>query len=748
MSDSSCLPGKALRCSAFVNRGSEQKQTGIAWRVALGVLLFLGWNYASGLWRLANQSGGMETKFSRLAVEEHRAYLIGQNLLVLVAYAILGVVAWLIVMPLVSEWRKRWKRELGWREVAVALGGCILIHGYFMFRLIHSRPYFTGDATFGDWYYQILEWPPEVLQPVINGFLFVALPWIAGALVCFWWWKRSGKPGRAVMLLLLIVGLVVSVWKPSRGEAATIEEGSEKPMNVLIIGSDSLRGDRLGFAGYTPERKDGEAAGGVSPSIDAWARDAIVFDQCRTSMGSTLESSISMMSSTYPHSHGIRQMFASREEVDAMNQRVIPLAKLLADKGYDTAALGDWCAGFYELAPLGFEEIEVSSFDSFRIYMSQAVFLSHFVVPLYFDNAVGYRLFPQIRSFAQFVTPDVVTERVEERLAEQASSGRPFFWHVFYSSNHLPYRAAEPYCRMFSDPNYSGKNATGVDFDIDQFIGGTDVEDKWSALPEVEVRQIGALYDGCTRQFDDCFRRIIEALDAHGLKDNTIVVLTADHGDDLYEPRVTLGHGLSFNGAGHSFHVPLAFHVPGRGALRFDEQVRTLDIAPTLADLTGVEVPPEWEGRSLVPWMDDPEAAEELPFYGETQFPFIQLKVEGIERPHLPPMDELTLIDPDFNFQFVLKEEYREKVLAAKQYCLRARGWKLVCTPTAEGTRHFELFDTKTDPNCLQEISAKHPALLHPMIRALERWIDEQEETPVSEIFADGVASSRSGGSD
>ena len=721
-----------------MSEGPDKKYRRIGWQAALGVLLFLAWHYGAGLWRLAHQSGGMETKFSRLAVEEHREYLIAQNLLVLVAYAILGLVGWLLVVPLVSTLRRKWTSKPGWREVTVAVAGCVVVHCFFMFRLIHSRPYFTGDAALGTWYYQILEWPPEAMQPGINMLLFVIPPWVVCALVALWWWSRSGRAGRTVMTLMLMAGLAVFLWKPAKAEAVQNSEEGKKPMNVLIIGSDSLRGDRLGYSGYKPGKIDGEAAAGVSPFIDEWARSASVFDNCRTPIGSTLESSVSMMSSTYPHTHGIRQMFASREDIDGMNGRVIPLADLLVEKGYDTAALGDWCAGFYELAPLGFEEIEVSSFDSFRIYMSQAVFLSHFVVPLYFDNALGYELFPQIRSFAQFVTPEVVTERVEERVAAQAASGRPFFWHVFYSSNHLPYRAAEPYCRMFSDPGYSGKNATGVDFDIDQFIGGTDVEDKWSALPEAEARQIRALYDGCTRQFDECFRRILVALDEHGLKDDTIVVLTADHGDDLYEPGVTLGHGLSFNGAGHSLHVPLAIHVPGRGAFRFDQQVRTIDIAPTLADLTGVEVPAAWEGRSLLPWLAEPATAKDLPYYGESQFPFIQLKVAGIERPALPPMDELTLIDGDFNFQFVLKNEYREKLVEAKQRCLRTRAWKMVCTPTVEGSRHFGLFHIESDPNCLKEVGEDHPEVVTTMRRALERWIDEQVETSIEEIFPGG----------
>ena len=73
------------------------------------------------------------------------------------------------------------------------------------------------------------------------------------------------------------------------------------------------------------------------------------------------------------------------------------------------------------------------------------------------DNAFGYTVFPELESFAQFVTPEVVTSRVEDRLAKAAKSDRPFFWHVFYSCNHLPYRSPEPYCSLFTDPAYQGK---------------------------------------------------------------------------------------------------------------------------------------------------------------------------------------------------------------------------------------------------------------------------------------------------
>ncbi|MCH7225755.1 sulfatase [Haloferula sp. A504] len=705
--------------------------------VAVGIAVFLVLQFGAALWRLTH-SGGMDNKFSRIAIEDHRGYVISQNLHALLAYALIGLAGWLVVMPVATFLRRRLRRKIP--AAVIGFGGAFLLHGYFMFRLAHARPYFTGDASFGDWYYGILRLPPEPWQTWVNGFIFDTLPIIGLFAVTLWWFIRFRPAGRLIfgglMLLLAILGFVEQ--HGFTGSAMVSENSGTKPLNVIFIGSDSLRGDRLGYAGYRPGRTDGPAADGVSPNIDRWAADAVVFDACRTPIGSTLESGVSLMTSSYPHTHGLRQMFASRDQIEGLDRKTTALAEILREHGYETAAIGDWCAGYYQLTPLGFDEIDVSSFDSFRIYVSQVVLMAHFVVPLYFDNELGSRLFPQIRSFAQFVTPEVVTERVEKKIQRQAMSGRPFFWHVFYSCNHLPYRSAEPYNRMFSDPDYAGPNTTGVDFDIDAFIGGTDVETKWSALPEKEVRQIRALFDGCTRQFDTNFGRVIRSLDEHGLLDHTIVVLVSDHGDDLYGPGLTLGHGLSFNGADPSYHVPLAIRVPDRPAHRFHEPVRTLDVAPTITGLLGIETPDEWEGRDLGPWLRNPAKASPLPFYGETQFPFIQFRVPGIERPQLPPMDGLTEVDADFNHQFVLRPDFRDLVIDSKQRCLRTRDWKVVCTPTVSGGRHFQLFHTATDPHCRRDLAAERPEVIEPMKRALNAWIDDRVETLIPEIFPDG----------
>ncbi|MEI6606542.1 MAG: sulfatase [Verrucomicrobiota bacterium] len=706
--------------------------------VLAGVAVFFAYQYGSALWRLAHQSQGMENKFSALARDKYLGFLIGQNLQMLLAYAILAFLGAFLLQPFAEWWTGRSRYRGAWVSGLRGLLLAAFVQGYCTLRLVDTRPYFLNEASFGNGFYRMLDIIPVAAKPAVFLVLFSVLPIAALAAAFLWQVQRRGRRGWLTAAALVgVVGLSKGLAGQSHSRPARVT-GHDQPPNILILASDSLRGDKLGCAGYRPARSEGAAAAGVSPMIDALAARSVRFERCYTPIASTMESGISLMTSQYPQTHGVRQMYPDRATVESTMQRVVPMAKLLGGHGYATAAIGDWCAGYYHVAPLGFDDISVSTFDNFKIYMSQAVVMAHFVVPLFFDNALGYRIFPQIESFAQFVTPEVVTARVEARLAQAAKARQPFFWHVFFSCNHLPYRSQEPYCSLFSDPAYRGRNKNGVDFDIDSFIGGTDLESKWKALPVPEVTQIRALYDGCTRQFDDCVGRVLAALKRNGLEDNTIVIVTADHGDDLYEPGVTLGHGLTFNGGGQANHVPMIMHFPGVAPRVIPQTVRMLDIMPTLADWVGVEKPAVWQGQSFAGWLNGGETPVVRPFYGETGFPFIQFKVPGIERPHLPSMDELTGIDPAYNYQFVLKERYREQLVLAKQRCLRTHDWKLVCTPTIQGTRHFGLFFLPADPHGEHDLAATRPEVLAPLQAALERWMDKQQETSIAGIFPAG----------
>ena len=680
----------------------------------------------------------MANKFSALARDKYLGFLVLQNLQMVIAYVVLAIAAAIVIQPFVAVWTARSKYRSRRAIILRSLGLTALAHGFFTLRLVDTRPYFLDEGEFGQWYYQALNLIPEAAKPACLLVLFTILPVAVIAVALLWQIHRRGRHRWTVAAVVAAVVTLTISFQQYQNRPRLRNAATGKPMNVIIIGSDSLRGDSLGCAGYQPQRSDGLAKDGVSPVIDALAARSVRFENCYTAIASTMESGVQLMASQYPQSHGIRQMYPDRETVEATIKRIEPLPLLLRKRGYDTAAIGDWCAGYYEVVPLGMEHLSVSTFDNFKIYMSQAVVMAHFVVPLYFDNVLGYRIFPQLESFAQFVTPEVVTKRVEDRLAMVANEQKPFFWHVFYSCNHLPYRSREPYRSMFSDPAYRGSNRNGVDFDIDAFIGGTPLASKWQALPPKEVKQICALYDGCTRQFDDCVEKILASLKANGLEENTIVIITGDHGDDHFEPGVTLGHGLTFNGGLQANHVPMIVHVPGTAPQVIPETVRLIDVIPSLADLLGQEKSPTWQGQSFANWIRKTETPVFRPFYGETGFPFIQFAVNGVERPKLPAMDELTGIDPNYNYQFVLKKEYLDRLIQAKQRCLKTRYWKLVCTPTAQGGRHFALFQMEKDPQAESDVASGRPEVLARMQAALERWMDQKFESSISEIFPGG----------
>lgn len=706
--------------------------------VLAGVSIFLCYQFITSIQRLMESAKSMDTKFSSIARDDFMGFLVGQNALMLIAYVLLAIGGALLLQPVVSwiSGKLRLRKPLLITFIAWLLA--LLLHDYFFkVRMVESKPYFLPDAG-GNWYSGSIGLLPAEIRRNIDILFFHVLPAVAAAAALLWQIHRRGRRAWWIAgpLMVLFAGFIGVKWL--RGSISRPPASTGPTPNIIIIGSDSLRGDRLGVSGYRPRRTDGPAADGVSPTIDALAARSINFRTCYTPIGSTLESGTSFMASQYPHTHGLRHMFPNEETVNNARKNTVPMARLLRKKGYDTAAIGDWCAGYYELMPLGFEHISVSSFDNFKVYMSQAVVMAHPVIAIYFDNALGYRLYPQINSFASFVTPDVVTDRVKNRLGKVSASGKPFFWHVFYSCNHLPYQSKEPYASMFIDPDYDGPNKKAFPFNVNDFASKPNLEEIFAATSERDIAHINAVYDGCVRQFDDCVKDILEALKKNGLSENTIVVITGDHGDDLFDPGTTLLHGQGFSGGLQASHVPMIVHVPGVAPKSIEETVRLIDLIPTLAEMTGVEKPPEWEGISFASWITGEAEPEWRPFYGETGFPFMQPKVAGVERPPLYPLDEMTAYDPSFNYQFVIKPEYEEPLIRAKQRCLRTRYWKIVCTPAADGTRHFGLFHMTTDPHGRTDMAADRPDVVAPLQAALERWIDQHHESSIPEIFPSG----------
>jgi arylsulfatase A-like enzyme len=710
----------------------------VFWFVLVTVLATLVAWYVSAVVEFASNTYGFNNRFTEVAISDHRRHLLFAQIEVMKAYAIVAAVYVLVIYPLVLLWH-RWRPFGRWGVVWRALMFSAILYGFFVFRLMMDKPYFGDFSYLDEGYRKFGQWFGGALQHALSWFVLYVFPVVALG-VCGWFYlsevRRAVRRNAhvfpwpvlgpvAILVLLIVSGHGFVRETPALPEAPT--KPKPKPKNILILASDSFRGDRLSCNGYPRN---------TSPNIDQIAAEGVNFRQCYTPIASTLESLTTMFSGQYPHTHGIQHMFPNKEQVARANENTPALATTLRKHGYDTAVIGDWCAcGFKEL-PMGFEDITVSDFDNFKVYMSEVVYLHHQILPLFFDNRVGHWLFPKLKSFANFMTPDVVTGQVIDRLKAREEDQKPFVIFAFYSCTHLPYRTPREYTDLWCDPNYKGPHQHMLGLNVDEFIGNVDIGEKWEKMPPQEVEQISALYDGCVRMFDDCVGRVMSALDESELRDNTIVLVTGDHGDDLFEPNVTFGHGLTFNGGDQSNNIPCVMRVPGvenRGR-HVDKLVRSLDFAPTMLDLLELPPEPRFEGTSFAPYIRG-NADLSLAWFGETSYLFFRRKIPGEEPLFIPAMDETTYIDPEFDFHFVLKDKYQEAILETKERCVRTERFKLVYTPGKSGPI-FRLFDLVEDKHCERDVKSLYPTVLERMKTALVKWRDGHEESTIKEIFA------------
>ncbi len=123
------------------------------------------------------------------------------------------------------------------------------------------------------------------------------------------------------------------------------------------------------------------------------------------------------------------------------------------------------------------------------------------------------------------------------------------------------------------------------------------MQQEWAHLTDVELRQIIAGYYGMVHLVDGYCGMVLDALDRLGIREETIVIWTADHGDQQWEHEMF----LKFNMREASCHVPLLIDVPGGEAGTRSELVEHIDLFPTICDLVGADIPDSVQGRSLAP---------------------------------------------------------------------------------------------------------------------------------------------------
>jgi arylsulfatase A-like enzyme len=341
--------------------------------------------------------------------------------------------------------------------------------------------------------------------------------------------------------------------------------------NVLLVSIDSLRADHVHAYGYARE---------TTPAIDALARDGVLFRTAVAPSSWTLPSHLTLLTSLPPIAHRVE---SSRLR---LSRRAVTLAEVLRGAGYETAGV---IGGPFLRSAHGYAQ----GFD-------------------FYDESV-VKGATEEREWNREITSPPLVDRALGWLRDWRArrSGRPFFLFLHLWDVHYDYAPPPPYDRMF-DPDYAG-NLDPVDLETNSSINPD--------LPERDLEHLVALYDGEIRFTDEHLRRLFAWLDEAGLREDTLVVVTADHGDEFFE-HGNKGHRKTL--FDEAVRVPLVLRYPRRvpGGQSIDGLVRLMDVAPTILALAAVERPADFGaaggpevGRpaDLSPWLVGDDAAPPFP---------------------------------------------------------------------------------------------------------------------------------------
>jgi arylsulfatase A-like enzyme len=235
---------------------------------------------------------------------------------------------------------------------------------------------------------------------------------------------------------------------------------------------------------------------------------------------------------------------------------------------------------------------------------------------------------------------------------------------------------------------------------------------------------VRALYDGAITSIDDAAQKLALSLDKRGLRENTIIVLTADHGETLFDNGHGQGHGDHLFGD-EGTHVPLVIVDPRHPAARRDSRVvRDVDLAATLYELTGTEAPHDLDGISIAPALDGKPTPEE-PAFAETELWMGEVPSLPDEmRLPYPALAHLTEVDTEHHDELVLRKDVEAVTTVARHRMIRDGRWKLLYVPTRKGVKYM-LYDVVADRAETHDVAAEHPDVVNAMRSTLWRWMLE-----------------------
>ena len=382
-------------------------------------------------------------------------------------------------------------------------------------------------------------------------------PWLAGA---------------ALVLAAAVPGVQALAF---RRHVGALPPAAPSTPNVLLIVLDTVRAQNLSLYGYARQ---------TTPALERWAASSLVFDRALSTAPWTLPAHASMFTGRWPHEQSSRLGTPFDDSYPT-------LAEALAGAGYVTAgfvANTFYCGYEFGLAR-GFSHYEDYVRSPRELLISSS--LSRSVL-----NARATR---QLLRYYDNIPRRNAVDITNQFLAWlPRADGRPFFAFLNYFDAHETYLPPAPFATRFGPDLPRGNHLLSQDL-------RRSLRDDWHLRPRQEIETEIDMYDGAIAFLDHQLDRLFTTLAGRGILDNTLVIVTSDHGELFGE------HGLFLHGQAlymPLIHVPLVLRYPARvpADRRIADPVSLGDLPATVMDIVGVPSRTPFPGRSLSSWWSGP----------------------------------------------------------------------------------------------------------------------------------------------
>ncbi|MDD5604127.1 MAG: sulfatase [Eubacteriales bacterium] len=365
--------------------------------------------------------------------------------------------------------------------------------------------------------------------------------------------------------------------------------------NIIFFGVDSLRTDHMSLFGY--DRL-------TTPHITEFAEGGVSFANCISPSIPTTSGYASMLTGMDCFSTNV----VALRHKGGISEGVKTLPEILRENGYETTSIG------FKGNPSarGFDNyIEYKSWGSWSEGKSHKA------------EAMNKAAIPEL-----------------ERLA---AGDKPFMLFLRHMDPHSPYLPPEPFQRMF----YGGNELDPANDSLKKVYDFKPFSDyflTWFPPGCTDREYISAQYDSAVAYMDSCISNIFAKLAELGIEENTLVVITSDHGETLYEHDCYYDHHGLYE---CTLTVPLVFRWEGKipAGWMFDDICQVKDITPTILDILGIEAGIKFDGRSLMPVVQGKPREQETGMY-ITECTW--MRKHGYRTPE---WKLIRALEPDFHFK-------------------------------------------------------------------------------------------------